>query len=336
MMAGLLVLMVYKPFMLRDRGWGRGGKNTSGSVPVPVPGSAYEASVRAARGVLSAALELAVMRKSTSTSTSTAPAMGSEGGKEATPTAGTTFLDLYPLDKTLFEACVICAHAVLRPRPLSSSCFGYAPATTGAEKERERGVLTEEVGSALDLLSSSSTSTCLTDRQRRIVFSLRRRLARTRADAGEGAHGPGADVGPEERGSGKGRIKAGEVTPTRAGLKRRREEDGDGDDEGGAGAGRGFGGSINLHPNPNLRTALNLPSTTTAVGTECHHPSSHGAGMVSGFDYNPFPTLQYQLPPQMHVEQNQNQNQNPSQGHRAAAWWDGGPLHDHELWSIHA
>ncbi|CAA7268778.1 unnamed protein product [Cyclocybe aegerita] len=323
MMAGLLVLMVYKPFLLR----GRGGKDASvpGSAPVPAPGPAQEACVRAARGVLRAAKEL---KSLSSSSSSSSPSV---------------FLDLYPLDETLLDASVICAHAALHPRPSSLSSFGYA--NTNAGDGKERVVLVEVVRSALDLISGPNTS--LTGRQRWVVEGLRERLVRSVGEGAGAGGGVGAGAsGKKSGGASKGK-KAGEVTPTHTGLKRRREDDDDEGTGGGTGSGgRGFGGaffqvrpcgesadggrivgSVNLNPNPGTTSTLSSTSTSvsttspspTVMATE-YHLSNNGAagagggeGMVSGYDfggssgnpttsqslYNPFPT-QYaalQLPP---------------------------------------
>jgi len=141
LMANLLVLKIYSPFLLQ----------TSSSPPTVMSSPATRASVTAAQAILRAAKSL---RSIANPSSVVLPMM----------------LDFYPLDKLVFDAFIVCAHASLRV--YYSSSFGADGLT-----------LMEDVTSAVNILAEIGGS----DSQRwTVVDALYKRVFSRDIDASAG------------------------------------------------------------------------------------------------------------------------------------------------------
>ncbi|KAF8964794.1 hypothetical protein BDZ97DRAFT_1814500 [Flammula alnicola] len=123
---------------------------------------AAQAIIRAAKGLHhQASLSSTCVPSSSSTSTSTSTST-SKPPSASTVSANVSpvLLDLYPLDKVVFDAVVICAHAGLTGKA-SSSTFAF-----------DGGALRDDVGVGLGILSELGATMGMGDAQRKVVEAL--------------------------------------------------------------------------------------------------------------------------------------------------------------------
>ncbi|KAF8180132.1 hypothetical protein BJ912DRAFT_636297 [Pholiota molesta] len=139
-MANVLLIKVYTPFLRRAASAGGGPNGTGHDAAVPISSAAAQTTVHAAHAILKAAKEIYGAQSSSSSSSqsllstsllsislSSSPTSSSSPsaspGKTAVPAPNSSqrvtaaaavspsMFDLYPLDKLVFDAVVICAHA---------------------------------------------------------------------------------------------------------------------------------------------------------------------------------------------------------------------------------
>lgn len=149
LMANLLVLKLYSPFLRQAVGGPASGSSSVSATSSP----AAQASVAAAHAILRAAKSLHSITKA---------------GSVILP----TMLDFYPLDKLVFDAVIVCAHTSLTGKVSYSSSFGGDGST-----------LMEDITSGVHILYDIGGDDPQT---RAVIDAIHKRLISRGADASAG------------------------------------------------------------------------------------------------------------------------------------------------------